>query len=197
MSAHYTLARQATFTVIDFETTGTVANYPVEPWQVGMVRVVDGRVAPKPHFESLLQIGERPFSPHAPGRHALLRHELACAPTPATCWSTLQQMLANTTPVAHNTATERHILARIAPLHNFGPWVDTLKLARFAFPTLPSHKLEDLITALQLQERLATLCPHRTAHDALYDAFAAALVLEHLLSQPTWHHITLEALINP
>ena len=63
-------ASQATFTVIDFEGTGSVKGYPDEPWQIGLVQIRNGKLCPETNLESLLQVGERPFNRYAPGRHA-------------------------------------------------------------------------------------------------------------------------------
>lgn len=194
MSGGYTEASRACLTVIDFETTGAVAGYPVEPWQVGAVRVRGGRVCAAETFESLLRVGERPFNPRAPGRHALLRAELAAAPAPDVLWPELEGWVVGSPLVAHNVGTERGVLARMAPLHRFGPWVDTLALTRRAFPGLASKALDDVTAALGLAGRVRELCPGRSAHDALYDAVACAVLLEHLLALPGWERVTVEAL---
>lgn len=194
MPAAYTEARDACFAAVDFETTGSVAGYPVEPWQVGVVRLRRGRVCPAESFEALLRVGDRPFNPRAPGRHALLRDQLAAAPAPGEVWPELAEWVAGVPLVAHNAGTERGVLARLAPLHRLGPWVDTLALVRRAYPALASKALEDVVEAVGLAPRVASLCPGRGAHDALYDAFACAALLEHLLALPGWERVTVQAL---
>ena len=52
-----TLAREAVFTVIDFETTGSVPGWPVEPWQIGMVRMRNGKVVPEEAFDAWVKAG--------------------------------------------------------------------------------------------------------------------------------------------
>lgn len=174
------------FAAIDFETTGAVPGFPNEPWQVGVLAVpADPAAAPAP-FESLLRIDPaRPFNRYAPGRHARLRAELAAAPPLPALWPALAPRLAGPV-VAHNAGVERTLLAAAAPLHAPGPWIDTLALARAAWPGAPSHALEDLVPALGLLPRLRALVPGREPHDALYDAAACALLLRHLLAQPGW-----------
>ncbi len=194
MPETFTEARHACFAVVDFETTGAVEGYPVEPWQVGIVRVRAGRVCADEAFESLMRVGERPFNPRAPGRHAQLRGALAAAPTPGGLWPELALWVTGVPLVAHNAGTERTTLNRLAPLHRLGPWVDTLALVRRAYPGLASKALEDVVAALDLSERVRALCPGRGAHDALYDAFACAAVLEHFLSLPGWERVTVAAL---
>ena len=174
------------FSAIDFETTGAVPGFPNEPWQVGVVSVPADAAPIRPSsFESLLRIAPgRPFNKWAPGRHAKLRAELAEAPALADLWPELAPLLAGPV-VAHNAGTERSLLQASAPLHVPGPWIDTLALARRAWPAAPSHALEDLVPALGLQPRLQALLPGREPHDALYDAAACALLL-HLLDQSGW-----------
>ncbi len=194
MSGTFTEARHACFAVVDFETTGAVEGYSVEPWQIGVVRVREGQVCAGESFESLMHVGDRPFNPRAPGRHAQLRGQLAQAPAPGELWPELARWLTGVPLVAHNAGTERTMLNKLAPLHRLGPWIDTLTLVRRAYPGLVSKALEEVVAALGLAGRVQALCPGRAAHDALYDAFACAAVMEHFLRLPGWERVTVEAL---
>lgn len=68
----------------------------------------------------------------------------------------------------------------------WGPWIDTCRLARAWAPSLGDYRLASLVSALRLGPRLDALaavhCPprRRRYHCALYDALAAALVLRAL-----------------
>ncbi|MDD4101457.1 MAG: exonuclease domain-containing protein [Kiritimatiellae bacterium] len=194
MAGTYTEARHACFTAVDFETTGCMDGYAVEPWQIGLVKISGGRVCSEHCFESLLRVGERPFNSHAPGRHAALRTEIAAAPTLHELWPELQVWVRGCPMVAHNVGTERGVLNRAAPLHRIGPWVDTLALTRRTYPGLASKALEDVVRELGLDARVRSLCPGRVPHDALFDAFACAVLLEHFLALPGWERVTVEAL---
>lgn len=185
------LARNASFTVIDFETTGAVEGYPVSPWQVGMVRMAGGTVAGGHLLSSLINVGDRPFNPYAPGRHAALREEILAAPGIHDLWGVFDHWLSGRPLVAHNAATERKCLGEAFPLHTFGPWIDTLALARVAYPEAPSHQLGDVIAMLGLECCVEALCPGLEAHDALYDACASGVLLEHFLGLPGWEEITI------
>jgi DNA polymerase III epsilon subunit-like protein len=197
-SAHSKImqASHATITVIDFEGTGAVKGYPDEPWQIGLIQIINGKVQPATITESLLRVGERPFNRYAPGRHAELRSELTKAPTLQTVWPQLRYMLAGIPQAAHNAATENRYLSQAFPLHPPGKWIDTLKLSRIAFPNIKSYKLEDLTETLALTDSLRDIVPARTAHDALYDAAACALLLEKIISLPGWENVTINALQN-
>ncbi|MBR2487750.1 MAG: hypothetical protein IKB52_01345 [Kiritimatiellae bacterium] len=139
------------FAAIDFETTGYENGEKNEPWQLGLALVRDGVVVETREwfFGTALTPDAQPifdqwddFAPHLIGRRL----------------------------VAHNIATERTILTRLAPLTKWGPWVDTLKLARARYPKLPSYALGDLCAMFGCVPDI----PGRTWHDALFDAVACA-----------------------
>ncbi len=184
-------ARDCVFTAIDFETTGSVPGWPVEPWQVGMAGVsAEGGV--RWTWSSYLGVPlERPFNAFAPGRHASIRDVLAASPTLPQLWGDVAPRLVGVPLVAHNIGTERSVLRKAAPLHALGPWVDTLRLVRHGYPVLASGALEDVVDALGLAAEVRAAAPEGTApHDALYDAIACGLLLRHFLSLPGWESAT-------
>ena len=71
--------------------------------------------------------------------------------------------------------------------NSWAPWIDSCALARKLAPGLERYKLSAVVDALGLQNELDALaidqCPKDRAmyHTALYDAFAAALILKKLL----------------
>lgn len=132
------------FVALDFETTGYEHGETNEPWQLGIVLVRDFEIVEMKEFFFDHDFRERfeEWSPYLTGRRL----------------------------VAHNIACERTILTKTAPLTKWGPWVDTMKLAKARFPKLPSYTLGDLCTAFGCVPEL----PPRTWHDALYDALACA-----------------------
>lgn len=178
---------------LDFETTGKVRGFPSLPWQLGAVILRGGRIdLAAPRFDTYLRVPETwPFSAHAPGEHRANRAAIAAAPEAMEVWPALHARLCAAVPVAHNAATERNVLARLAPMTRYPHWVDTLPLARRAWPGLGDYALESLIPTLGLLPRLQELVPGRAPHDAYYDAVACALLLEHLLAQPGWRTATL------
>ena len=168
---------------LDFETTGPAGGWPNEPWQLGIVELDPGSfdVMPETKWETFFRIDpERPFSPRAPGRWAQMRSELASAPGVYDIWPEVSRRLSGAVLVAHNAGTERTILGKMAPLAPWGPWTDTLALARRHWPHLPGHRLSDVVAAFCLKDRLDSIVPGRTWHDALYDAVAGALVYSHI-----------------
>ena len=187
----------AEITVLDYESTGSVRGFPNEPWQIGMVSLKGGKVDVDSLFESLLQVdANRPFNPHAPGRHGQLREEISEAPTVPELWEHVRPRLTEFPLCAHNVATEKKFTRAMAPMHRLGPWIDTLRIARKVWPGCPSYALDDLVVMLDLKPRVNQFCPGKEAHDALYDAVASALLLEHLLGQLGWDGVTVGELIG-
>ena len=88
------------------------------------------------------------------------------------------------------------------PVVDWGPWVDTHRIAATLLPNLAEHKLGYLIKYFSLEKRLVALaekhCPpsRRRYHCALYDALAAALLLRHLCSASDRAGMTLDALVR-
>lgn len=89
-----------------------------------------------------------------------------------------------------------------APVAEWGPWLDTCRLARAWAPTLGDFKLSALVNTLRLGGRLEALaaihCPprRRRYHCALYDALAAALVLRALCHLEGRSHALLSQLVR-
>lgn len=141
------------FVAIDFETTAYEDFSRNEPWQLGAAIVRGGEIvetrewffgtAMTPDFEPMMEQ-----------------------------WESFAPVLTGTALAAHNIACEKTILTRAAPLHPWGPWIDTLKLARKRYPGLGSYKLGDLCEMLGCVPRMEG----RTWHDGLYDAVACAML---------------------
>ena len=84
----------------------------------------------------------------------------------------------------------------------WGPWIDTCRLARIWMPTLGDYKLGSLISLLKLGSKLDDLavvhCPvnRRRFHCALYDALASALLLRALCSVGGRSHLPLTHMVK-
>ncbi len=152
------------FVAIDFETTGYECGSSNEPWQLGAVLVRDWEIVEKREWFFDVE--------GAPER----AHEADALGTLASSFETWSPFLLGKRLVAHNLACERTILTRVAPLTKWGPWVDTLPLAKARYPRLPSYKLGDLCEMFGCVPEMEG----RTWHDGLYDAVACALLAERL-----------------
>ena len=146
------------FAAIDFETTGFENGATNEPWQLGIAVVRGGEIVETREFFFDVE--------GAPAR----AHEADALGTLQSSFETWQPHLAGRRLVAHNMATERTILTRVAPLTPWGPWTDTLRLAKARYPRLPSYALGDLCGMFGIVPEMEG----RTWHDGLYDAVACA-----------------------
>jgi len=180
---------------LDFETTGFTRGEDAEPWQLGMIRVSAGRPDTESHYETLLKLPPLPRTRSGTAGEIAPSYSTGSSQLTSQ-WPELKTWWTGTPLAAHNIATEKNMLERIAPLQSFGPWIDTLVLSKCAYPNLKSHALGDVCEKLKLLDRIETMCPGRSVHDALYDATACAVLLEHLVHLPAWSSCSLDHLVN-
>ena len=188
------LAREADIVAIDFETTGSVRGQANLPWQIGMAAVHAGSLCEGGISKYLNVPEEHHFNPYAPGRWGEMREVLAQCPSMLFAWPELSPWLLGRPLLAHNAPTERKILKDAFPMHKFGPWIDTLSMARMAYPALESHALSDILDVLELTPLVEERCPELSPHDAYYDAVGCACLFLHIVSLPAWQEVTLEYL---
>ena len=175
------LVGDAIFTAIDFESAGAAPGMTDAPVQCGMATMRGDAVEPDAFFRTYLNPG-RPVTWQARQVHGIGTEALAGAPELKALWPEFRRRLGGAVVVAHNAATEKRFL-RVFPLHGFGPWLDTMVLARRAWPGLGDYSLESVVRRLGLLEELEALCPGLWFHDALYDAAGSLLVVRHLVRE--------------
>ena len=170
--------RQCRFTAIDFESAGAARGMTDTPVQIGLA----GWSPETGHGDAFVSYlhTDQPVQWSARKVHGIGPEQLAGAPTLFSLWPDLRGRLAGAVVVAHGKGTEKRFL-RAFPGHGFGPWVDTLLLARAAWPDHPDHSLGTLCDACGLTERIRTAIPGKSWHDALFDAAASLFLLEHLV----------------
>jgi DNA polymerase-3 subunit epsilon len=123
----------------------------------------------------------RPVTWAAQKVHGISAEHLATAPDMNSLWPEFRARLSGKVIVAHGSGTEKRFL-RIFPFHGFGPWIDTVLLARRAWPGLGDYSLGALAAALGFRDELDALCPNLAFHDALYDAAGSLFVLRALIA---------------
>ena len=173
------LPNQAVFAAIDFESAGVIRGDTDTPIQIGIAVMRGLDTAAVESFVSYLHT-DRPVTWQASHVHGITTADLTGAPTMLGLWPEVKARLGGRLIVAHGAGTEKRFL-RAYPMHGFGPWVDTLKLARRFWPGVRDYTLETLILAGGQQDALNAACPGRRFHDALYDAVASLLVLRHII----------------
>ena len=151
------------------------------PIQVGMAALAGNKISASSLFVSYLA-ADRPVTWAAQKVHGITTGDLADAPTMHDLWGEFRTRLGGAAVVAHGAGTEKRFL-RTFPLHGFSPWVDTLTLARKAFPDLSSHSLGSVADHLHVSAETASLCPGRQWHDALFDSVASLLILREIIAK--------------
>ena len=184
--------REVRFAAIDFESAGTAPGLTDEPVQIAVVhwngesleRVLDSYLKPS-----------RPVTWAAREVHGISDEMLRGAPPLLDLWPKIREALRDRWVVVHGGATEKRFLS-VFPFHGFGPWVDTLPLARAIYPSLESHALGETIESLGLCQKLTTWENFRW-HDAASDAAASLVLLEHLVEAANLHEEPAEILTRP
>ena len=166
------------FAGIDFESAGAARGRTDVPVQIGMGSwSLAGGV--EALFDSYLR-SDHSITWAARKVHGIRDEDLLGAPSLIELWPQVREQLGGAAVVAHGQGTEKRFL-RAFPGHGFGPWIDTLLLARAAWPDLPDHSLGAVCRARGLDERVREWVPGRDWHDALFDAVASLLILEDLV----------------
>jgi DNA polymerase-3 subunit epsilon len=188
------LVCQSRFTAIDFESAGASRGMNDAPVQVGLAcwSVEAGH---GDFFVSYLHTSQ-PVQWSARKVHGIGPQDLADAPALLSLWPELKARLAGAVVVAHGKGTEKRFL-RSFPGHGFGPWIDTLLLARAAWPALPDHSLGALCDACQLTSAVRQIVPGKSWHDALFDAAASLVLLEHLVHTLALTGHPVDCLVHP
>jgi DNA polymerase-3 subunit epsilon len=188
------LIRHCRFTAIDFESAGAARGKTDTPVQVGLA----SWSADSGHdgaFVSYLRT-DQPIQWAARKVHGIGPEHLADAPALLMLWPELKKRLAGAVVVAHGKGTEKRFL-RAFPGHGFGPWIDTLLLARAAWPDLPNHSLGRLCDTHGLTTAIRALVPEKSWHDALFDAVASLALLAFLIESHALAESSMESLLRP
>ncbi len=184
---------ETAFAAIDFESAGVRPGGTEVPVQIGLGRMRGPEITDS--FVSFLATDE-PITWSAQKVHGIRQEDLAGAPTLLSLWPELKSRLGGHWLVAHGAATEKRFL-RAFPFHGFGPWVDTLKLARALWPAQPSFALGDLSVALGLEEELRAIHAGFRWHDALSDALASLLLLRRIIREADIAGAEADILLRP
>jgi DNA polymerase-3 subunit epsilon len=128
--------------------------------------------------------------------HGITAAQLQHAPRLLSLWPRLNATLRGRVVVSHGAGTEKRFL-RAFPLHGFGPWVDTLKVAQAAVPDARDFSLEALCDFLGLTAELHRDVPGFQFHDALCDSVAALRLLWRIVQLAELGDAPVDALIDP
>jgi len=194
MPAPAGIIHSLTFAAIDFESAGAARGATDTPVQIGMAlwSPQHGFTAT---YVSYLE-ARQPITWAAQKTHGIRPADLTDAPALISLWPEVKNFLDGRVIVAHGKGTEKKFL-RAFPGHGFGPWVDTLLLARAAWPEQGGHSLGHLCRELALTEKISALVPDRSWHDALFDAVASLCLLEWMIANLELGDLPLACLLQP
>jgi DNA polymerase III subunit epsilon len=188
------LVRHARFTAIDFESAGAARGKTDHPVQVGMASWSTD-LGHQDAFVSYL-FTDQAIQWSARKVHGIGPEQLTGAPSLLMLWPEFKSRLSGSIVVAHGKGTEKRFL-RSFPGHGFGPWIDTLLLARAAWPDLADHSLGALCEAHGLTASVQALVPEKSWHDALFDAVASLVLLAHVIDTHALADHPTDALTQP
>ena len=188
------LIRSCRFTAIDFESAGASPGKTDSPVQIGLA-TWSSENGHADAFTSYL-FTDQPIQWSARKIHGIGPEQLSDAPSLLSLWPELKRRMAGAIVVAHGKGTEKRFL-RAFPGHGFGPWIDTLLLARAAWPDLPDHSLGALCESHGLTEEIKSLVPAKSWHDALFDAVASLVLLTRLVDSLSLADHPVESFLQP
>lgn len=153
------------FTAIDFETANYQRN---SACQLGIAVVESGKIV---HSQSWLI---KPPSPlfNFTYLHGIDYNMVKCQPTFSELWANVKPYIENRILAAHNATFDISVL--VATLNHYGlpvpsfQVIDSLTIARRAWPELPNHKLNTVARKI---------CCDLQHHDALSDAMVCAQII--------------------
>lgn len=164
-------AEEPDFVVVDVETACSRVS---SICQIGIVGFRDGREVLA--FEALIDPCDE-FSAFNVGIHGIAAHHVAGQPTFADLHGVIDGHLRGRVTVAHSLFDKGALAAacRLADLPLIDTiWLDSVRVAKRAWPQLPSHRLNVLAQFLGLEHR---------HHDALSDARAAGMVIVRAMAE--------------
>jgi len=167
------------FVAIDFEAAGAAKGMTDAPVQVGVATMVNGEIERETFFRSYIKPSHE-VAWTARRVHGIGPETVDASPSFGELWPELKRQLSGAVMVAHGAPTEKRYL-RLFPGHGFGPWVDTLWVARKVIPEAESHRLGGLVDLLGVGGQLSDFCPGLQWHDALYDAVASLVILKAII----------------
>ena len=168
------------FAAIDFESAGAEQGKTDHPVQIGIASC--GAQEETPDLWISYIATDTPVLWSAARIHGITTDMLRHAPSFPSLWADIRTRLAGKIIIGHNPSTERRFL-RTFPGHGFGPWVDTLMLAKMCLPGLHNYSLSHVADSLDITSSVRTLLPGKNWHDALFDALASLLIFRKICGE--------------
>jgi DNA polymerase III subunit epsilon len=194
---------EATFTAIDFESAGTCAGDTDTPVQIGTATWSPKSYAIDQLSDTWMSYihTDRKITWSAQQVHGITKEQLSNAPKLILLWPDIKRRLSGNVIVAHGHGTEKRFL-RAFPGHGFSPWVDTLHLARAAYPTLKDYSLRTICNELDIVDEINLHSNSASPmiinwHDALYDSIASIILLKRIIQNFSLQNSPITLLTQP
>lgn len=140
------------YCLIDIETTGLDASID-DAIEVAILRVRENKVIAE--YESLIYT-KNILGIFIEELTGIRQKEIDSAPLPSIVWKEVKEFINNDILMAHNANFDINFIYDEMEENNIEPisndYIDTLRLARRAFPTLKNHKLKTLVKELKLSD---------------------------------------------
>ncbi|MBN6034187.1 3'-5' exonuclease [Amycolatopsis sp. 195334CR] len=165
--------------VVDVEGNGAT---PPEAVEVALLPFADGQPDPQAVFSTLIQ-PVTPISRFVTRIHGITNDDVAHAPRWDEAGPKVAARLGTAWIAAHSAATEYSVLRRHLPHWQPTGVLDTLRLARRAFPTADGYSLDALLQHIGID----TSGIDGQRHRAAFDAHLTALLLREIAATyPSW-----------
>ena len=178
------------FVILDTETTGLTPRFGDRIVEIALLKVRNREIVDR--FESLINPG-RPISPGASAINGITDEMVQFSPYFTQIADQVLAFIADSVLVIHNArfdlgflASQLNLAKRPNPVN---PVLDTIRLAKLAYPKLKSYSLGNLATALEI------LIPH--LHRAMDDVEITAHVFDKIITELEMRNIkTLDELLS-
>ncbi len=183
-------AREANLVCWDFEGCGKW------PLQVAVASMKALEIKPD-FFSNLYAPPDLEIPAMSPASRLDVR-ALSHAPRLPELWHQLHAFFQGGSFVSHNFGSERKYLSALA-LHLPPQWIDTLKVIRYLYASLPNYQLGNLLQNFDLYSEAKRLALQHSSgaaeeHNPIFDACGSLLLLRMVLQQKGWEDVTVEDL---
>jgi DNA polymerase III epsilon subunit-like protein len=173
--------KQYDYAVIDLEGTG--AQHREHEGIVDICVIpIDRGVIGEPSFRALLD-PQIEIPPAVSRIHGIKDADVVGRPTLADVTESILRAVDGRFLIAHNAPVERRVLSHRLPQIYSTEMLDTLKLAKYAVPSLTSFGLDNLIKFFDMEHFVNRLSSSFGRHSAIFDAKVTAIIFEMLLAE--------------
>jgi DNA polymerase III epsilon subunit-like protein len=169
------------YAVIDLEGTGAQHREAEGIVDICIVPIDEGRVG-EPSFQALLD-PEIEIPAIVSRIHGITNADVAGRPTIADVKDQIVDAIKNRVLVAHNAPIEKRVFAYRLPDIDTAGMLDTLKIAKYAIPSLRGYGLDSLIDHFDMEKYVEKMSALSGRHSARLDASVTAFIFQRLVEE--------------